>query len=106
MFGLFGKEPVKSVNVNDLDKLIGKIELLDIRERYEFVEGSIKTARNIPMGDLLTSPEKYLTKDETYYMLCLSGARSSRTAASLAKQGYKVINVSGGMSSYAGTKRT
>jgi len=106
MFGLFGKEPVKTVNVNDLDKLIGKIQLLDIREGYEYASGSIKTARNIPMADLLTSPEKYLTKEETYYILCQSGARSARTAESLAKQGYKVVNVVGGVGSYAGTKRT
>ena len=106
MFSIFGRENVKSINVNDLDKLIGKIELIDIREPYEFAGGSIKTAKNIPMGDLLSEPEKYVSKDKTYYILCQSGGRSARTSGSLAKIGYKVINVSGGVGSYAGTKRT
>jgi len=105
MFDFLKREDVKSIHVNDLDKLIGKIELIDIREKYEYAGGSIKTAKNIPMGNLLTVPEKYLTKDKTYYIICQSGARSARTSASLAKEGYHVVNVSGGMGSYAGTKR-
>jgi rhodanese-related sulfurtransferase len=105
MFNLFGKEDFKSVNVNDLDKLIGKIELIDIRETYEYAGGSIQTAKNIPMGDLLSEPEKYLSKEKTYYILCQSGARSARTTGSLAKQGYNAVNVSGGMGSYFGKNR-
>lgn len=38
--------------------------------------GSLKTAKNIPMGNLLTNPGKYLLKDKTYYLMCQSGARS------------------------------
>ena len=106
MFNIFGKETVKSINVNDLDKLIGKIELIDIREPYEYAGGSIKTAKNIPMGNLLSDPDKYMSKDKTYYLMCRSGARSARTVEALTKQGFDVVNVSGGMGSYAGTKRT
>lgn len=105
MFDFLKRDDIKSINVNDLDKLIGKIELIDIREPYEYAGGSIVSAKNIPIGDLLTDPEKFMTKDKTYYILCQSGARSSRATGSLAKQGFKVINVSGGMGSYAGTKR-
>lgn len=57
------------------------------------------------MGNLLTSPEKYLAKDKTYYIMCQSGGRSGRTARALTKQGFKVIDVVGGMGSYVGTKR-
>jgi len=106
MFNFFGRETVKSVPVNDLEKLIGTIELLDIREPYEFAGGSIKTAKNIPMGNLLAAPEKYMAKDKTYYIVCQSGGRSAQTASALAKQGYNVINVAGGVGSYAGTQRT
>ncbi len=106
MCTLFKKETVKSVHVNDLDNLIGKIELMDIREPYEYAGGSLKTAKNIPMGDLLTTPDHYMAQGKTYYLVCQSGARSARTAGSLAKQGYDVINVSGGVGSYVGTKRT
>lgn len=103
---LFKKDTVKSVHVNDLDNDIGKIELIDIREPYEFAGGSLKTAKNVPMGNLLTNPAHYMTQGKPYYLVCQSGARSARTAGSLAKQGYDVTNVVGGVGSYVGTKRT
>ncbi|MFT3984620.1 MAG: rhodanese-like domain-containing protein [Lachnospiraceae bacterium] len=105
MFDFLKKDDSKVIHVNDMDNLIGKVELIDIREPYEYKSGSIKTAKNIPMGNLLSSPEKYLIKDKTYYLMCQSGARSGRTVKALARQGFHVINVAGGMGSYAGTKK-
>ena len=106
MFDLFKKESVPSIHVNDMDPLLGSVDLIDIRESYEFNTGSLKTAKNIPMGILLNEPDKYLKKDKNYYILCQSGARSGNASRMLVKQGYRVVNVSGGMGSYAGTKRT
>lgn len=105
MFDFFRRDDSMVINVNDMDDLIGKVEIIDIREPYEFKYGSLKTAKNIPMGDLLTSPEKYLAKDKVYYILCQSGGRSGKATSVLAKRGFNVINVAGGMSSYMGTKR-
>lgn len=105
MFNLFRKNDGKVINVNDIDNLIGKIDLIDIREPYEYSNGTIKTAKNIPMGNILDKPEKYLTKEKEYYIMCQSGGRSSRTCDSLTRQGYNVVNVAGGMGSYVGTKR-
>lgn len=105
MLDFLKKDVSKVINVNDMDNLIGKVELIDIREPYEYKSGSLRTAKNIPMGSLLTTPEKYLGKDKTYYIMCQSGARSGRTTRELAKQGFNVINVAGGMGSYAGSKR-
>ncbi len=105
MLDFLKREETKDINVNELDNMIGKIELIDIREPYEVSGGSIKTAKNIPMGNLINSPQKYLIKNKTYYIMCQSGARSSRTVKMLAKQGYDVINVLGGMGSYRGSKR-
>lgn len=95
----------KVIHVNDIDNLIGKVELIDIREPYEYKSGSIRTAKNIPMGNLLGEPERYLKKDKTYYIMCQSGGRSGRTCSLLSKQGFDVVNVAGGMGSYVGTKR-
>lgn len=105
MFNLFRRNDRKVINVNDIDTLIGKIDLIDIREPYEYSSGTIKTAKNIPMGNILNDPEKYLTKDKEYYIMCQSGGRSARACDDLTRQGYNVVNVSGGMGSYAGTKR-
>ena len=105
MLNFLVKTELESVNVNDLDNLIGKIELIDIREPYEYKSGSIKSAKNIPMGELLDETEKHLNKDTTYYIMCQSGARSRRASGILAKRGYNIINVSGGFGGYVGTKR-
>lgn len=105
VFEFLKRDNSQVINVNDLDTLIGKIDLIDIREPFEYKNVSIKTAKNIPMGNLLESPEKYLTTDKTYYIMCQSGGRSGRTTKLLEKQGYNVVNVSGGMGSYVGTKR-
>lgn len=105
MFEFLKRDVSKVIYVNDMDNLIGKIELIDIREPYEYDSGTLKTAKNIPMGNLLENPEKYLIKDKTYYIMCQSGARSGRTTRALTKQGFHVINVAGGMGSYVGSKR-
>lgn len=105
MFNFFRNDS-KVINVNDIDDLIGKINLIDIREIYEFKGGSIKGAKNIPMNTLLKDPSKYLNKEKTYYILCQSGARSGLATRTLAKQGFDVINVSGGLGSYVGTNKS
>jgi len=94
-----------SISVNELDALIGKIDLIDIREPYEFAGGHIKTARNIPMNELLAKPDQYLDKSKKSYIMCQSGGRSSRTVSELKKAGYQVINVRDGMGAYRGSHR-
>lgn len=105
MFKLFGRKESKSIHVNDIDSLLGTVELIDIREPYEYKNGTLRTAKNIPMGTLLTNPQKYLSKEKTYYIMCQSGGRSRNTCKNLERLEYNVINVSGGMGSYVGTKR-
>ena len=96
MFEIFKKNEGQVINVNEIDNLLGK---------NEYKEGSIKTAKNIPMNTLVNDAEKYLSKEKKYYIVCQSGGRSSRTCSLLRKNGYDVINVSGGVGSYVGTKR-
>ena len=106
MFHFFKKEKkYEEINVNELDDLIGRIELIDVREGNEFEAGSLKTAQNIPMLVLLQTPDKFLTKDKTYYILCQSGMRSKRAVKTLAEQGYRVVNVVGGMKNYQGKNK-
>lgn len=100
MISSFTNKSYDSIDASKLRELIPNINLIDIREPYEVQRGSIKGALNIPMGLLLQNPEKYLRKERTYYIICHSGSRSSRTCSRLAKAGYKVVNVSGGYMKY------
>ena len=38
MFEIFKKNEGQVINVNEIDNLLGKIELIDIREPYEYKE--------------------------------------------------------------------
>lgn len=101
MFSIFKKNNFDSISIYDLNDMLGKINLIDIRENYEYKSGHIPTAKNIPMNAIVSCPEKYISKSEEYYIVCQSGVRSARTCRQLLNQGYNVVNVSGGTGAYA-----
>jgi rhodanese-related sulfurtransferase len=103
MFPFSFKKAFKSVDVNDLEELLGRINLIDVREQYEYRSGHLEAAKNIPMDELLNNPEKFLDKSKEYYIICQAGSRSSRTCSMLTASGYNVVNVSGGTSGYRGS---
>lgn len=100
MFSNYGRNDFNSISVHDLDDILKNINLIDIREGYEYRNGHIPTAKNVPMTELLSQPEKYLDKLKEYHIICESGGRSSRACEELSLKGYKVINVFGGTGSY------
>lgn len=102
MFG-FAK-PAAGIYANDLDSLIGQANIVDIREPYECARGMLQGAKNIPMNLLMMDPDNYLKKDESYYIICLSGGRSGRVTQLLKQRGFNVVNVIGGMMGYSGSK--
>lgn len=67
--------------------------IIDIRDSYSYNMGHVYNAKNIPMDELLNNFDKYLSKNETYYIYCKSGIRSKKTCELLSTLGYKVINV-------------
>ena len=60
--------------------------------------GAIAFLVNIPMNFLLTNPDIYLNKSDTYYLYCEYGSRSKGVCEKLSRKGYNVINISGGFS--------
>ncbi|KZL91525.1 rhodanese-like domain-containing protein [Clostridium magnum] len=102
MFSFFNRNRVNSINVNELKDLLGRINLIDIRETYEYRSGHLPKAKNIPMSKILSEPDKYLNKDKEYYIICQSGGRSISTYRKLKAMGFNIVNVSGGTSSYKG----
>lgn len=93
---------VRNINVNKLDSIIDKINLIDIREEDEYEEKSLKYSKNIPMNELLENYDEYLDMDKEYYFICRSGRRSLMAAYQLAEEGYNIVNVSGGIEEYTG----
>lgn len=77
------------------------LNLIDVREVDEVAAGKIPGSQNIPLG-LLEFRMHELDKSKEYIMVCRSGGRSSRACQFLYGQGFKVINMTGGMIDWEG----
>lgn len=102
MFPFMSRSSVKSIDVNEMDSMLGKVDLIDIREPYEYNSGHLPTAKNIPMDTILAAPDKYLDKTKEYHIICHSGSRSSMACGILKGNGFNIINVAGGTGRYRG----
>ena len=76
------------------------LQLLDVREPWEYdivhIEGSVL----IPLGKLLQQMEK-LDKNIPVAVLCHHGIRSAQACYYLEKSGFDTINISGGIDLWA-----
>lgn len=92
----------QEISISDLKRMMStrKVSLIDIRDNYYYQLGGIPTAQNIPMNFLLTIPDNYLNKQDTYYIYCEMGNRSKRACQKLQSLGYHVVNVIGGYQAY------
>lgn len=81
-------EEVKKILDNKDENYI----LIDVREDYEFREGHIPGAVNIPLGNI-TSVD--YSKDKTLIVYCRSGNRSNQAAIKLKNMGYNVKDMGG-----------
>ncbi|HEX9063514.1 MAG TPA: rhodanese-like domain-containing protein [Streptosporangiaceae bacterium] len=78
--------------------------LLDVREPHEWAAGHVPGATHIPLVQVGHRSEE-IPRDETVYVICRSGMRSSRVAVALAGAGWQAINVGGGMQDWAAAGR-
>ncbi|MFJ7649483.1 rhodanese-like domain-containing protein [Lysinibacillus sp. NPDC097279] len=77
------------------------LKLIDVREVDEVQAGHIPSIIHIPLG-LLEFRMHELNKNESYIMVCRSGARSGRATQFLVSQGFDVTNMVGGMLAWEG----
>lgn len=91
------EENSTNVEANDIESLLKNKEfLLDVREEYEYQDGHIKGAINIPLREILEKKDT-LPKDKDIYVYCRSGHRSADAVNFLKSLGFeKVHNVDGG----------
>lgn len=89
----------------DIIKLMTKLEkepinIIDIRTNYEYLNSHIPTAKNIDKNILMMYPDKYLNKEEIYYIYCQSGHSSNNVVKILNSKGYNTVNIQGGFNNY------
>lgn len=75
--------------------------ILDVRTVGEFRSGHIPGAQLIPLTELKTRQGE-LPQDRAIITVCQSGHRSQLAARQLAKLGYDVHNMTGGMLRWGG----
>ena len=82
-------------------KLIAEpgVVVLDVRTAEEFNEGHIEGALLIDwkQDGFLEKAQAVLPKDRTIAVYCRSGRRSAGAAEMLAAEGYKLVNLDGGI---------
>lgn len=94
----------KSESIVELEELLkeNQINLIDVRETFEYESGHVPSAVNMPLSHF---DETYQTldKNKSYHIICQSGGRSAQAAAFLVNQEYKdVTNVEGGTGAWTG----
>lgn len=84
------------------DKLKNKhnIKIIDIRNRNKYLLGHVDNSINICEEELYNYPNRYLRKDEIYYIYCDYGNRSKIIVSKLNSLGYNAVNINGGYHNY------
>lgn len=70
--------------------------LVDVREEYEFAQGHVPGAVNLPLTQFVDRVAEVTSLPGDVYLICATGARSGQATDWLRHQGYAVANVVGG----------
>jgi rhodanese-related sulfurtransferase len=74
----------------------GTIQLIDVREDYEWDAGRIAGARHLPVSEL-TAQAETLHRETPVVFYCRVGGRSAMAASAFRRAGYDAYTMSGGM---------
>ena len=78
------------------------VVILDVRKADEYAEGHLKGAILIDQfqDDFVEQAKAKLPKDKTIAIYCRSGRRSASAAGKLASEGYRCVNLRGGIKAW------
>ena len=102
-YNIFSNVP--SISSKEGMKLLSdkNYEFLDVRTESEYASGHIPNSLHIPLQEIQGRiSELENIKDKNIIVYCRSGARSSMASKSLLKNGYNVLNLSGGILGWEG----
>lgn len=81
----------------DYNKITNSNNIIDIRSFLDYDEFNIKKSINIPKIILMSKPDKYLNKEEEFYLLCDKGKISLSCSKILNALGYKCFSIKDGI---------
>jgi rhodanese-related sulfurtransferase len=82
----------------------GEVELIDVREPYEWTAGRIAGARHVELGRLAQAADA-LPRERPLVFYCRVGARSAMAAAAFRRAGYDAASLDGGLEAWAAEGR-
>ena len=77
----------------------GDVQLVDVRETYEWDAGRIAGARHIEIERLASAAET-LDRDRPVLFYCRVGARSAMAAQAFRRAGYEAFTMTGGLTEW------
>ena len=90
-----------NADVNEFAGLVAdtNVVVLDVRTASEFAEGHLERAINIDyhQSDFVEKAKATLPLEKETAVYCRSGRRSAGAAAKLGEEGYKLVNLKGGI---------
>lgn len=97
--GVASAAPPRNLSAEEAKRLLAsdaKVYLLDVRTPEEFRERRLEGARLIPV-DQLSRRIREIPGDRPVLVYCAVGSRSSQAANYLARQGFEIYNLFGGI---------
>ena len=76
-----------------------EVQIVDVREPYEWEAGRIEGAVHVPLNDLMAG-EGAFDNDKPVVAVCRSGNRSELATLMLQARGYEAHNLVGGMEAW------
>jgi len=96
-----GQQNFENTDVKGFAELIQQpgIVVLDVRTLAEFTDGHIEGALNIDQkkSDFVEKTKATIPTEKKVAIYCRSGRRSANAANKLATEGYKCVNLKGGI---------
>ena len=80
----------------------GAVQLVDVREDYEWDAGRIPDARHITLSELAAHADS-IERDTPVVFICRVGGRSTMAAQAFRRAGYDAYSLDGGMLAWAGS---
>jgi rhodanese-related sulfurtransferase len=77
----------------------GEVELIDVRERYEWDAGRIPGARHVEL-ERLASQAETIVRGRPVVFQCRLGARSGLATQAFRTSGWEAFNLAGGISAW------
>ncbi len=101
-----GQQNFENTDVKGFAELIQQpgVVILDVRTVEEFTEGHIEGALNIDQknSDFVEKTKAAIPTERKVAIYCRSGRRSANAANKLATEGYKCVNLKGGIIAWKG----